>query len=137
MAAAYDWLAENPVVMKQRIIAHGRSLGGGAAVNLASQRELRGLVLQSTFTHTGQFAWRYLVPSFLVRDNFDNLSVLKHYNKPVLIFHGRKDMVIPFKNGDRLARAAKKGKFFPLRCGHNDCNIYGSLFKENVMKMLE
>lgn len=137
MTAAYDWLAKNPKVEGSRIIAHGRSLGGGAAVLLASRRELKGLVLQSTFTHTGQFALRYLVPSFLVRDNFDNLSILKNYHKPVLIYHGRQDRLIPFKNGERLSRAAVKSSFFPLRCGHNDCNIYDSEFKENVVKLLE
>jgi fermentation-respiration switch protein FrsA (DUF1100 family) len=137
MTAAYDWLAENPAVERSRIMAHGRSLGGGAAVLLASQRELSGLVLQSTFTHTGQFARRYLAPSFLVRDNFNNLPVLENFHKPVMIFHGRRDLVIPFKNGEKLARAAKKVMFFPLRCGHNDCNIYGSDFKENVMRMVE
>ncbi len=137
VTAAYDWLAANPAVDRKRIIAHGRSLGGGAATGLASRRNLSGLLLQSTFTHTGQFAWRYLAPSFLVRDNFDNLSILEKFDKPVLIFHGRQDRLIPFKNGERLSRAAAKGRFFPLSCHHNDCNIYGKDFKENIMWLFE
>jgi fermentation-respiration switch protein FrsA (DUF1100 family) len=121
MAAAYDRIAARDDVDAGRIFAHGRSVGGGAICRLAAQRPLRALVLQSTFTSVRSFAARYFLPPLLVRDPFDNLSVVRSFNGPVLVIHGRHDEIIPYKNGVRLASAAKNGKLLSYDCAHNDC----------------
>jgi hypothetical protein len=79
------------------------------------------LVLQSTFTSVRSFAWRYLMPPFLVRDPFDNLAAVRGFTGPVLVIHGRRDGIIPFRHGEALAAAAREGSLVPLECGHNDC----------------
>ncbi|HEX6910727.1 MAG TPA: alpha/beta fold hydrolase, partial [Longimicrobium sp.] len=48
--AAYDYLVRSAGVPPQRIILHGRSLGGAVAAELAARRPAAGLVLESTFT---------------------------------------------------------------------------------------
>lgn len=118
---AYDWLQARPEVDADRILAHGRSVGGGAVCLLATRKKLRALILESTFTSTAQFAHGYLLPGILVRDRFDNLSVVKHFDGPVLVRHGVGDDIIPFRNGKRLAEAARNARFVTWECAHNDC----------------
>jgi pimeloyl-ACP methyl ester carboxylesterase len=119
--AAYDWLIEQQGKKEDQIIGYGRSLGGGAICALANERSLKGLILQSTFTSIRSFAGRFLAPSFLVKDKFDNEAVLRAYKKPVLIFHGRQDFVIPYTHGEQLGKTALRGTFIGYDCDHNNC----------------
>lgn len=119
--AAYDWLAARPDVDRQRIVGFGRSLGSGAIGDLSLGRPLKALVLQSPFASVAHFARRYFLPSFLVRDNFDNLAALSAYKGPVLLIHGRHDEIIPFAHSERLAAVAPSAELVSLECGHNDC----------------
>jgi pimeloyl-ACP methyl ester carboxylesterase len=119
--AAYDWAAGQPSVDPGRIVAHGRSLGGGAACILASRRPVAALVLESTFTGVAPMARRLGVPRFLVRDRFDNLAVVRTLAGPILVIHGDHDTVIPTIHGERLASAARRATLRLVPCGHNDC----------------
>lgn len=117
---AFDWASAEPSIDASRIVLYGRSLGGGAVAVLSRTRPAAALVLESCFTTTGALALRFLAPSFLVRDRFDNLSAIRHFAGPKLILHGDHDEVIPTSHGRRLAAAAG----VPLEllpCGHNDC----------------
>src|SRR6202008_4301022 len=104
--AAYDWATQQSGIDPKRIIAYGRSLGGGAACALATQRAVAALILESTFTSVRPFAWRFRAPGFLVRDPFDNLAVVRAFKKPLLVLHGTRDEVIPVEHGRELAAAA-------------------------------
>jgi uncharacterized protein len=48
--AAYDWLRKEAKIPAERILIYGGSLGGGPAVDLASRRPPRALLLACTFT---------------------------------------------------------------------------------------
>ncbi len=120
MLKAYDVVAARPDVDATRIILMGRSLGGGAVCQLAARRPIRGLMLVSAFTSVTAFAPRYLVPPFLVKDPFDNLAVIRVLNKPVLIIHGTRDEIIPYRHGQELAAGAPDGKLVSFNSGHND-----------------
>ena len=119
--AAYDWARANPVVDSRRIVAWGRSLGGGAACRLAAQRPIAALILESTFTSIRAFAGRFGAPAFLVRDPFDNLAFVRDYQGPLLLLHGSHDEVIPAQHSRTLATAAPQAELHLLPCGHNDC----------------
>lgn len=119
--AAYDWLAKRPDVDRQRIAGVGRSLGSGAIGDLSLRRPLKAVVLQSPFASVAHFARGYLLPSFLVRDNFDNLAALRRFSGPVLLVHGRRDEIIPFAHSQQLAGVAERAELVGLDCGHNDC----------------
>lgn len=118
---AYDMLVRREGVDPERIILMGRSLGGGAVCRLAARRPSAALILMSTFTSARAFAIRYLAPGFLVRDPFDNLSVVRDYSGPVLILHGRHDEVIPHRHAKALENAAGDGRLISYDAGHNDC----------------
>ncbi len=119
--AVFDWAAADPRFDASRIVGYGRSIGGGAAVQLATARPLAALILESAFTSTRPLAARYGVPGWLVRDAFDNLEALSHYRGPLLVVHGDDDQLIPVSEGRALAQAVRSAEFHVLPCGHNDC----------------
>lgn len=130
--AAYDHLVQRADVDDSRIILIGRSIGGGAACALAARRPSAALILMSTFTSARSFASRYLAPGFLMRDPFDNLSVVESYPNPVLIIHGKYDELIPYRHGVSLYKAAKQGKMITYDSGHNDCPPNWNTFWQDI-----
>jgi fermentation-respiration switch protein FrsA (DUF1100 family) len=129
---AYDQLTSREDVDPSRIIFLGRSLGGGAVCALARLRPSAALILMSTFTSAKSFAKKFLVPPFMVRDPFDNLTVVKNYPNPVLIIHGKHDTIIPFSHGQALHQAAKQGEKITYNAGHNDCPPDWDVFWKDV-----
>jgi pimeloyl-ACP methyl ester carboxylesterase len=118
---AYDWLASQERVEPTRIVAYGRSIGGGAATDLARDRPVGALVLQSTFVSTMRMAREILAPGFLVRDRWDNARGVYEYSGPVLVMHGREDEVISFEHAESVVRARTGLAVTEIPCGHNDC----------------
>lgn len=119
--ALYGWAATDPRVDPKRIVVWGRSLGGGAAAQLAVDRPVAALILESAFTSVSDFAARFMAPAFLIRDRFDNRKALASYRGPLLVIHGRHDTVVPFEHGRELASLVPGAQFRELNCGHNDC----------------
>jgi fermentation-respiration switch protein FrsA (DUF1100 family) len=120
-AEAFDRLLQEPGVDPAAIIGYGRSLGGGAICQLAARRELSAMILESPFTAVGPLAARTGVHPWLVRDPFDNLTVIDSYTGPLLLLHGVHDEVIPFAHSEKLHGAAQNSQLIPMPCGHNDC----------------
>jgi fermentation-respiration switch protein FrsA (DUF1100 family) len=121
MLAAYDAVVRRPEVDRERIVAYGRSLGGGAAAVLATQRPVAALILESSFTSVAALARRFGLPRFLVRDPFDNVAAVSSFSGPVLLLHGTEDEVIPSSHSVALQEAAGSALLKLLPCGHNDC----------------
>jgi fermentation-respiration switch protein FrsA (DUF1100 family) len=120
-AAAFDWLSRDPGVDAHRIVAWGRSMGGGAAADLALDRPVAALVLQSTFASAVAMARTLGVPGFLVRDRFDPAAAVRAFSGPVLLVHGPADDVIPYAHATRLAAARPGLEVVDIPCAHNDC----------------
>ena len=119
--ALHDWAASDARVDPKRMVAYGRSLGGGAAVRLAVNRTMAGLILESTFTSVADFAAGYMAPAFVVRDPFDSRKTLASYRGRLLVIHGRNDTIVPIAHGRELASLVPGAMFHELNCGHNDC----------------
>lgn len=115
----YNYLIQQLGVPSQRIIAYGRSVGGGSAVDLAYSKPLAGLVLESAFTS----AFRVIVPfPIFPFDKFPNINKIIKVNCPVLVMHGGGDETIPFNHGQQLFAATKSAKLslWVDEAGHND-----------------
>ena len=107
--AAYDYLVSTRKLDSKTIISAGWSLGGAVAIDLASRRQVGGLIAFSTFTSGVEMARRMLpfVPvSLLLRHRFESVQKIAKVHCPVLIGHGGRDPVIPFAMGKKLAAAA-------------------------------
>lgn len=116
---AYNYLIQQLTVPAQRIIAFGRSVGGGSVVDLAVRKPLAGLIVESSFTT----AFRVVLPfPILPFDKFPNIHKIKRVTCPVLIMHGKADNVIPFQHGQKLFAAANEPKLslWVERADHND-----------------
>ena len=134
---AYDALVARKDVDPARIVIFGRSLGGAAACALAAERPSAGLILMSTFVGVKSFAKKFLVPEFLIQDPFDNLAVVRAYDAPVLVIHGKYDSLIPYKHGMALHKAAKHGQMITYSSDHNDCPPSWDIFWQDVTSFLD
>ena len=137
MLAAYDFLLTRPDIDPERIIAHGRSLGGGAACALADERPVAALILQSTFTSTTTFARLIWAPGFMMLDKFNNLGVVESYEGPVLVIHGEWDERVPLEQAVKLSQASENGQLITYPCAHNDCPMERDVYWEDVRRCLE
>jgi fermentation-respiration switch protein FrsA (DUF1100 family) len=120
LARFHELLAARDEVDADRIVFHGRSLGGATLGTLAGRRPPAAVILESTFTSTADIARRYLIPPFLVRDRFDALAGVQSYEGPVLILHGRRDTLIPPYHAERLHAAARDATLVWFATDHND-----------------
>lgn len=118
---AYDWLVEEGEVDRDRIVAYGRSIGGGAAADLSQERPVRALALQSTFSTAAAMAREVFVPGFFVLDRYDNRRAVAAFEGPVLLMHGPEDEVIGFEHAVSLSSVRPGLEITELDCGHNDC----------------
>ncbi len=123
--AAYDYLVRGEQISPSNIVVFGRSLGAAVAVEIALQKEIRSIILESAFTSTKDMAKAMLLfkpLSPFMPANYDNLTRVSRLQTPKLIIHGDQDQIVPFAMGQRLFDAAKGPKnFYRIRgAGHND-----------------
>ena len=123
--AAYDHLVREEHVTPENIVLFGRSLGAAVAVDTASKREVRALILESAFASTKDMAKTMFLFSLLapvLPANYNNLKKIVSVDVPKLIIHGTKDNIVPYSMGEKLFDASKPPKyFFPIEgAGHND-----------------
>jgi fermentation-respiration switch protein FrsA (DUF1100 family) len=138
--AAHAWLEEHGFP-PHRIIAHGESLGGGVATELALRRQVGGLILQSTFTSVpdlGAEVFPWLPVRTLGRIRFDIRAKLPAVQVPVLVLHSRIDSVIPFHHGEsNFAAAHEPKRFQELQGDHNDgLSVDHAAFSDGVRQLL-
>ncbi len=117
--AAYRYLNDKLHIPPKKIIAYGRSLGGGPTVELASKYPVGGVILEATFTSAYRVVTRYPVIPF---DKYKNLSKIKKINCPLLVIHGSQDSIISDYHGKKLFSKANEPKFYYEIKGadHND-----------------
>ena len=105
----------------ERVLYHGRSLGGGAVCSLARQFPPNALVLESTFTGARRRGQELFGPlAWLARNPFDNQAWVEGFEGPVLVIHGEHDEVIPYAHGQTLARAAPRSRIVTRQAHHSD-----------------
>ena len=104
-----------------RLIVVAHSLGGGVAFGLARRQTLDCLITIDTFTRFLDMVPAYGRP--FVSDRYDNEAAIAGLDEPLYIIHGTADDVVPFAQGQELARVAqqahKTGAFFTIEgAGH-------------------
>ena len=112
------------------IILHGRSLGGAIAIDLAREVDAGGLLLESTFSRGNDMAremFKFMPVWWLSKIKLDSQAKIAAIDLPLLMFHGRRDRVVPFHLGQKLFEAANEPKQFIEipKAGHNDVYVVG------------
>ncbi|MEO6401662.1 MAG: alpha/beta fold hydrolase [Vicinamibacteria bacterium] len=128
--AAYDYLAKTRNIDPRRIVLMGESLGCAISMQLALDRRVSGLVLEAPFASIRKMAaavYPFLPVGPFVRTRYDNLEKAPKLKVPLLVIHGTRDEVIPFKQGREVFEAAPPPKTFISMEGahHNDVYIVG------------
>lgn len=95
-----DYAIDQFGVRENQLILHGRSLGGGVAMELATSRSPLGLILESTFLSVFKI---YLPLTWIPGDKFTNASKADKVACPTLVVHGTQDGVISIEHGKELA----------------------------------
>lgn len=118
-ADAYRHMVTNLGIPAGRIVVYGRSLGGGAALDVAARFPVAGVILESTFVSAFRIVTRVPLLPF---DRFPNLRKIRRVHRPVLVIHGTADEVVPFQHGQRLYQAAPEPKqaLWVPGAGHNN-----------------
>jgi len=125
-----------------RLALFGRSLGGVAAVSVADQPQVAGVILESTFTNLGDMAKvHFPLPGVgRLRNRFNSLGRIPGVRAPKLFIHGDRDDIVPFELGQRLYQAAKEPKTWLTLtgAGHNDTyDLGGEAYFQKVREFLD
>ncbi len=106
--AQFDALAADPRIDPKRIVAIGRSLGSGVAVQLAAKRPLQALILVTPYDSMLSVAaekYPWLPVRWMLRHPFDSIALAPTLHLPTQILLAQQDLLIPPAHGARLAAA--------------------------------
>ena len=131
--AAYKFLIQTGYKPDQ-IIAYGRSLGTGVAMQLATTEKVKALILESPYTNLPGLAAEsmpYLLPQLLLRYKLNTLKRANKLQVPALIIHGTSDELIPVAQGQKVYNAISSPKKLLLinGGGHNNLSQFPEHFK--------
>lgn len=125
--AAYRWLRETKGIPPHRLVLLGGSLGSTVAVDLATEAELAGLILEGTLISTarvGQDRYPLWPIERVAKNRFDALSKIGRVRCPKLFLHARGDRIIPIHHGRAVFAAATEPKrWVELDGGHDDGHL--------------
>jgi fermentation-respiration switch protein FrsA (DUF1100 family) len=130
--AYYNWLIQRGNFKDSQIVVYGESLGTGVATWLAAQRpNLAAVILEAPYTSLtdlGRMRFFFMPVDLLMRDRYTTSARIPGITSPLLILHGRRDMVVPVRYGQKvfdLANQPKTIKIFPS-AGHSDLYSHGA-----------
>lgn len=140
--AGLAYLRELRGLPEERIVVFGRSLGAAVAVDLARDRALAGMVLESAFTSAADVARGSFGPlgAWLARGHFDAARRITQVRCPLLFFHGDRDDIVAIELGRRLFALAPEPKAFEVipGAGHNDTTLRGGrAYFERIGRFLD
>lgn len=111
---AYEYLLTRKDINHNKIIASGWSLGSSVAIDLASRKQVVGLITLSAFTSMVDMAkqlYPFLPwPGLILAYKFESEKKIGKVNCPVFLSHGKIDPLIPWEMTERLAKSTQGSK---------------------------
>ncbi|MBX9686162.1 MAG: alpha/beta hydrolase [Candidatus Obscuribacterales bacterium] len=115
--AALSCLQNDLKIAPSNIVLYGESIGGGAACAVAAKHpELKGLIIDSSFTSMLNLAKKkiplmHIYPDFFQAiPSYNNKEYLQGKHLKLLIIHGQKDEAIPYSEAEANFAAATDDK---------------------------
>lgn len=158
LRSAIDFIFSNVKGIKQLVII-GHSLGAAASILTASEDErVNGVIAISSFADVRQIMyWGFIqnkVPKWLIRivlkyiewkigrpyNDISPVNAIRHFNHPILLMHGSRDEVVPFKNLEIIHRSAGRNNVEVFIAeGHSHSSLLrdskvGEAIKDFLMK---
>ncbi|CRG93107.1 alpha/beta hydrolase, putative [Plasmodium gallinaceum] len=135
--AVYDYMVNNLNIKPDSIVIYGKSIGSCAAVELASNRIVKGIILQSAILSLLNicFKTRFIFPF----DSFCNINKIKNIPCYIFFIHGTEDKIVPFYHGISLYEKCKLKvhPYWVIDGKHNDIEIIeNEKFNEHIKSFL-
>jgi fermentation-respiration switch protein FrsA (DUF1100 family) len=124
----FDWAAARADIDAHHIALHGRSLGSGVGVAVASKRPAACIVLTTPFDSALEVAakiYPWLPVAYLLRHPFDSAALAPQIRIPALVLIAEQDNIIPRRHSERLAErwgGSVERRYF-AGFGHNDLDL--------------
>ncbi|CAF1183493.1 unnamed protein product, partial [Didymodactylos carnosus] len=125
---AYSFVHDILGCPSERIVFYGHSIGSGAACYMVSyliqkQIPVGGLILQSAYKSiTDLINEKVRVLRYLFQKSWNNIHEMEIITCPVLMIHGKKDSLIPYRHSEALHAACvseKKELYLISDADHN------------------
>jgi pimeloyl-ACP methyl ester carboxylesterase len=103
---------------EDKIIIAGYSIGSGFAAKLALENKPKALILQAPYYNFLELSSSRapFFPDFMKKFSLETNLYLPKIKRPIYIFHGTKDQLIPIDNSVRLKKLLKANAYFyPLK----------------------
>lgn len=137
--AAYDYIQQQNI-NSNCIVIYGESLGTGTAIQLASEKPIAGLILQSPFTsltEVGKYHYPFLPVNILLADRYLNISKIRKVRVPLLFLLASDDEVIPSENAKKLFDAANTKKTLKIYPDAKHNNLAQVIYPEAINFILQ
>jgi fermentation-respiration switch protein FrsA (DUF1100 family) len=141
--ALYEYALRRKDVDRTKLVSAGWSLGAAVAIDLASRKQMAGLITFSGYTSKRELAKRQFpdVPPSAIEHPFLSIDKIGKITCPTLIVHGRRDTLVPFEMSEQLRRASAGTpvEYLPIDgAGHNDLFRVGAeQIKDAVAEFLD
>ena len=113
-----NWLINNKNKNSQDIVIYGESMGTGAAIKMASEYDVKGVILEGAYSSMVELAqekyWMFPV-HFMMIDQFRSIDIINGVSEPVFFIHGENDEIIPIEDARALYETYKGPKKFVVR----------------------
>ena len=124
--SSVNWIIDQGV-KEEDIILYGESLGTGIATEIAQNKNYAGVILETPFTsmiNAAKEFYPYIPVNLLLKDRYENDKKIKNINIPILVMHGEKDKIVPFRMGKKMYQLANEPKYFYYTRHDNHMMVY-------------
>ncbi|OAF71023.1 hypothetical protein A3Q56_01197 [Intoshia linei] len=127
--AVYDSIYKRYGFNQENIILFGISIGSVPTIDLASQENFAGVIIQSGLASGLQIISQNL-KQIACFNPFPSIDKIQNIKSPVLIIHGMDDAIININHGRELYQNVqnKVDPLFAIGCGHNDVDLNENYF---------
>lgn len=143
-AAAINWLYSQGY-KNQDIILYGMSLGSYTAAytanRLSNEHSFKSLILEvpfdSLYATAKDAVWIPLPLDIIIRDKYDNLSLIKNLKLPIFVMGAEQDKVVPLARAKKLYNAITSPKEIKIYPKAEHSNLYEYNNYQDILDWLE
>ena len=124
---------------QNNLVIFGESIGTGVASKIAVEYDIKALILQAPFksmTAVAKFHYPWVIIS--PTDKYETIKRIDKIKVPLLIIHGKKDNIVPFKQAKQVFDAATtKDKKFLIFENKNHNDLWSESFLSSLLSFLD
>lgn len=136
----YDYIKHN--LNHKDIFVLGYSLGTAPASYLAKEKKPKGVILLAPFYSLKEIAGEKYIPlaKYIIKYDMPSYKYIKKYTGPLLIVHGKDDMLIPAHHGKNLyniSQSSQRKLIILPKLAHNTLFFKSNEGHSHVIKWIQ